>query len=85
MLSNDVTIVGSKGEILPKKKLRNISGIFQGDQVIIRASANALLIKKILTVEEALKLPIIDSSNAKDLKIQIKEEINKIGFSSNEN
>ena len=77
MIVKDLTIIGTKGEILPKKKLREAAGLFPGDQVIIQASSNELIIKKVLTVEEAFKLPIIDSGTPEEIKIQIKKEIQR--------
>ncbi len=75
MISKDTVTVGTKGEILPKKKLREKAGIFPGDQVIIMASSNEFIIKKVLTLDEALDLPIIDSATPEEIKRQIKEEI----------
>ncbi len=37
MINMDEVIVGKKGEIYPKKKIRNISEIFPGDRVLISA------------------------------------------------
>lgn len=75
-LENEI-IIGKKGEILPKKKLRQISGFFPGDKVLIRASKNEMVIKKIYTVDEAFDLPRIDSDTPKNIKKQIKEEISR--------
>ncbi len=68
-------IVGAKGEILPRKKLREIAGINPGDQVMVIAKKNEFLIRKILTVDDAFNLPIIDSDTPENLKKQIKNEI----------
>ena len=51
--------VGKKGEILPKKPLREISGINPGDNVLIEAHPGQLIISKIYSVEELLEMPII--------------------------
>ena len=75
MITEEVAQVGKKGEILPKKKLREAAGIFAGDRVLIKASTNEFVIKKVLTVEEALNLEQIDSATPLELKKQIKEEI----------
>ncbi|MHA1520907.1 MAG: hypothetical protein ACTSRK_12055 [Promethearchaeota archaeon] len=87
MSTKDTVIVGTKGEILPKKKLREKAGIFPGDQVIIMASPNEFIIKKVLTVDDAFNLPIIDSSTPEEIEKQIKEEIKnaQIGDSLIEN
>ena len=75
MITEEVALVGRKGEILPKKKLREAAGIFPGDRVLIKASSNEFVIKKVLTVEEAFNLALIDSDSPLELRKQIKEEI----------
>ena len=74
MTTQDKTTVGKKGEILPKKPLREISGINPGDEVIIEAHQGELIIKKILSVEEALAMPPISSSTAETIEADIEEE-----------
>ncbi len=44
---------------LPKKALREVSGISPGDKVLIEARKGELLIKKVYSVEEAMNLPTI--------------------------
>ena len=75
MITEEIVQVGNKGEILPKKKLREAAGIFPGDRVLIKASSNEFVIKKVLSVEEAFNLALIDSDSPLELKRQIKEEI----------
>ena len=77
MSSIEKVKVGSKGEILPKKKLREISGIKPGDTVMIEAIQGELRIKKILTIEEAFSLPIISKGTPDQIEKEINEEIRK--------
>lgn len=74
MTSQDKTIVGKKGEILPKKPLREISGINPGDEVIIEAYQGELIIKKIYTVDEALAMPAIAIGTPESIEEDINEE-----------
>jgi len=74
MTAQDRTIVGKKGEILPKKPLREVSGINPGDEVIIEAHKGELIIKKIFSVEEALTMPIIATGTPETIEADIKEE-----------
>ena len=74
MSTQDETIVGKKGEILPKKALREESGINPGDKVIIEASPGILTIKKIYSVEELLKMPKFAHGTPEELEIEINEE-----------
>ncbi len=74
MTAQDRTIVGKKGEILPKKPLREVSGINPGDEVIIEAHNGELIIKKIFSVEEALTMPTIATGTPETIEADIKEE-----------
>lgn len=75
MITEELAQVGKKGEILPKKKLREVAGIFPGDHVLIKASANGFVIKKVVSVEEAFNLEVIDSATPLELRKQIKKEL----------
>lgn len=77
MTTQDKTIVGKKGEILPKKPLREISGINPGDEVIIEAHQGELIIKKIFSVEEALAMPTIATGTPDRIEADIIEEREK--------
>ena len=74
MTIQDKIIVGKKGEILPKKLLRDLAGINPGDEVLIEAFKGELIIKKIYSIEEALNMPTIatgtPSSNEKEIEEQ---------------
>ena len=66
--------VGKKGEILPKKPLREISGINPGDNVLIEAHPGQLIINKIYSVEELLEMPIISEGTAQSVEKEIEED-----------
>ncbi len=74
MVTDDVVIIGKKGEILPKKKLRKVAGILPGDRVLIEARTGELVIKKIFSVNEALALPIIASGAPDEMEKELEEE-----------
>ena len=73
------TKIGKKGEILAKKKLRLRAGLQPGDRIIIEARDGQLLIRKILTVEEALALPTIMTGSPEELEQAIADEMKKQG------
>ena len=66
--------VGKKGEILPKKPLREISGIKPGDKVLIEAQPGRLIINKIYSIEELLEMPIIAEGTAESVEKDINRE-----------
>lgn len=74
MTFTDETIIGKKGEILPKKNLREVSGMNPGDKVMIEAYPNKMVIRKVLTMEEVFNLPIL----AKVKIDNFKKEIHKL-------
>jgi len=74
MTIQDKTVVGKKGEILPKKPLRDIAGIKPGDEVLIEAFKGELIIKKIYSIEEALKMPIIATGTPSSIEKEIEEQ-----------
>jgi len=74
MTTQDKIIVGKKGEILPKKPLRDIAGIKPGDQVLIEAHPGEFIIKKIYSVEEALAMPIIATGTPESIEKDIEAE-----------
>ena len=69
-------IVGKKGEIIPKKKIRDIMGISPGDRVLVCASSNQLIIKKILSIDEIFELSIIASGTPSEIESELEEEEN---------
>ena len=77
MTIQDKTKVGKKGEILPKKDLREVSGIKPGDEVLIEAHEGQILIKKIYSVDELLKMSIIAEGTAEEIDEEIEEEAKK--------
>ena len=74
MTIEDKVIIGKKGEILPKKPLRDFAGFKPGDEVLIEAYKGQLIIKKIYSVEEALSMPIITTGTPEDIEKDIEEE-----------
>ena len=76
MINMDEVTVGKKGGIFPKKKIRNIAGISPGDRVLISASSNQLIIKKILSIDEIFELPIIATATPSKIESELEEEGN---------
>jgi bifunctional DNA-binding transcriptional regulator/antitoxin component of YhaV-PrlF toxin-antitoxin module len=76
MMTSDECIIGKKGEILPKKNLREISGINPGDKVYIEALPGKLIIKKIYSVEELLKRPSLGKYTLDQINKELEEESN---------
>jgi bifunctional DNA-binding transcriptional regulator/antitoxin component of YhaV-PrlF toxin-antitoxin module len=74
MTIQDETVVGKKGEILPKKPLRDFSGIKPGDKVLIEAYKGELIIKKIYSIEEALLMPVIAEETPESVEKDIEKE-----------
>ena len=74
MTIQDKTTVGKKGEILPKKLLRDMAGINPGDEVLIEAFKGELIIKKIYSIDEALSRPDIDSGTPTSIEKDLEEE-----------
>ena len=75
MIIDEKVKVGKKGEILPKKPLREISGIRPGDNVLIEAQPGRLIINKIFTVKELLEMPIISQGTVESVEKDIEEEM----------
>jgi len=75
MTIDEESKVGKKGEILPKKPLREFSGINPGDKVFIEAKPGRLIINKIFSVEELLDMPIISQGTAESVERDIEEEV----------
>jgi bifunctional DNA-binding transcriptional regulator/antitoxin component of YhaV-PrlF toxin-antitoxin module len=67
--------VGKKGEILPKKGIREYLNLNPGDHVIIEATPTEMVIKKIYSIEELLKMPRIGKGTPAEHKRLIREEI----------
>lgn len=76
MTIEDQSKVGKKGEILPKKPLRDFSGIKPGDNIIIEALPGRLIINKIYSVQELLEMPVISEGTAKSIENDIEREAN---------
>ena len=50
-------VVGSKGELFPPKKVREKAGFKPGDEIIFEASEGVIVVKKRISLREALRLP----------------------------
>lgn len=68
------TTVGKRGEILPKKALRKIAGLRPGDKVLVEAKVNQIVIHKILSVDEALAMPVITRGTPAQLEAELDAE-----------
>lgn len=75
MENTDISKMGKKGEILPKRALREIADIKPGDKILIEASPGELRIRKILTVDEIFELEKISRDTPEDMDKQVEEEI----------
>lgn len=67
--------IGKKGEILPKKNIREIMNLKPGDNVILEANSTELVIKKIYSIDELLKLPRIGKGTPQEHKQIIRQEM----------
>jgi bifunctional DNA-binding transcriptional regulator/antitoxin component of YhaV-PrlF toxin-antitoxin module len=74
MSLSDDCIIGTKGEILPKKSLREKMGINPGDKVYIEVSPGKMIIRKIFTVEELFNRPIIAHVTPEQFDLEMAEE-----------
>ena len=77
MSIEDKAKIGNKGEILPKKILRETSGFQPGDRVSIEASPGKMIIRKIYSIDELLKMPRIGHGTAEELEKDINDETQK--------
>lgn len=68
------TIIGKKGEILPKKKIRQIAGFSPGDKVIIEGYPNKMVVRKVLSIDEVFALPEIAGGTPEEIEAQLHEE-----------
>ena len=66
--------VGKRGEILPKKSLREISGIHPGDKVLVEARANRIIINKIPSIEDVFDMPIIARATPEQVEAEMDAE-----------
>lgn len=71
MTIEEQTKVGKKGEIRPKKPLREFSRINPGDKIMIEALPGKLIINKIFSVEELLNMPVISEGTAEHVEKDI--------------
>jgi bifunctional DNA-binding transcriptional regulator/antitoxin component of YhaV-PrlF toxin-antitoxin module len=74
MNSSDLSKVGKKGEILPKKELRSVTGLKPGDQILLEAKKGELIIRKVYSVKELLAMPVITKDSADLIEEDIFQE-----------
>jgi bifunctional DNA-binding transcriptional regulator/antitoxin component of YhaV-PrlF toxin-antitoxin module len=66
--------MGNKGEILPKKSLRELAGIKPGDKILIEAREGEIIVRKILSFRELMSLPKISSGTPGSIEKELEEE-----------
>ena len=59
---------------MPKKPLRDLSGIQPGDEVIIEANEGELIIKKIYSIDELLSMSKISTGTPESIEADIEKE-----------
>ena len=75
--NTETVIMGKKGEILPKKKMRELLGFSPGDELILTVINGEMRIKKIPTIDEIFALPKFSSGTPQELKEEIRGEIKR--------
>jgi bifunctional DNA-binding transcriptional regulator/antitoxin component of YhaV-PrlF toxin-antitoxin module len=68
------TIIGKKGEILPKKRIRKMAGLAPGDKVIIEGYPNKIVIRKVLSIDDVFALPEIARGTPREIEEQLHAE-----------
>ena len=76
MINMDEAIVGKKGEIIPKKKIRNIVGISPGDRVLVCASSNQLSPLAGVSRRAWVRFPLIATGTPSEIESELEEEGN---------
>ena len=74
MTTEQESLMGKKGEILPKKPIRDVADIKPGDKILIRAYKGELIIKKIYSIDDALEMPVIASGTPESIEKELEEE-----------
>ncbi|HMF33187.1 MAG TPA: AbrB/MazE/SpoVT family DNA-binding domain-containing protein [Candidatus Lokiarchaeia archaeon] len=74
MIPSGEAIVGNRGEILAKKKLRQLLGIQPGDKLFIETSDKKMIIRKIPTIDEIFDRPPIASGTPDEIEKELEEE-----------
>jgi hypothetical protein len=73
-IMHEEIIVGKHGEILPKKALRHVAGIFPGDKVLVEAFPNKIVINKILSIDEIFNLPVLARQSPDEIESELHDE-----------
>ena len=68
------TTVGKRGEILPKKTLRQAAGLQPGDTVQLEAREGQITIRKVHSPAEILARKPVTRSTPRDLEAELDEE-----------
>ncbi len=58
-MTEDILVVGMKGEIYTNEELRSKAGIRRGGRVKARVVEDKLIIEPILSIEEIIKKPVV--------------------------
>ncbi|NVM30249.1 MAG: AbrB/MazE/SpoVT family DNA-binding domain-containing protein [Candidatus Helarchaeota archaeon] len=74
MTSNQETKIGKKGEILPKKGIRDAAGLKPGDKVLIQAHEGEIIVKKIYSIDEVFEMPVIATGTPEGIEKELEEE-----------
>lgn len=59
IMTEDILVVGMKGEIYTNEELRSKAGIRRGGRVKARVVEDKLIIEPILSIEEIIKKPVV--------------------------
>ncbi len=74
MMLTDESKVGSHGEILPRKQLRDALNLHPGDSVWIEVRGNELRVRKILSIEEIFKQTPVAYVSPEEVERELEEE-----------
>lgn len=67
-------LLEKRGEILPKKPVREMAGLLPGDKVCIEAVPGKMVIRKIYSVEELFRRPHLATISVENLDKTLAEE-----------
>ena len=70
----DKTIIGTRGEILPKKKLRQVAGFKPGDHVVLEARKGQIIVRKVFSPAEIVARRPIGRITSDELERELDKE-----------
>lgn len=73
-LVTDKTTIGTRGEILPSKSLRQVAGFKPGDHVFLEAREGQIIVRKVFFPAEIMARPPIGRVTADELERELDEE-----------